>query len=664
MKKYLTLLIAVIFCAGMSAAENLLRDPGFEQPEHWRGLDKTYSFESGSGRNFTGALVCRRSDPKLYTVPYQTVKLTPGKTYRFGVWVKTEGRLNGGGAAVCMEFFTPAGDWVNTITAPDKVTEADDWKFIEGTFRLPQTAEYEKLIFRYSCYLSEKSTGTVYFDNGLVEETEDRCELSLVWPMGRKIYQPDGMLRFSGSRGGEGFSPQDCGRMTAEAVLTHENGKTYRQTGQPGTDGVFELRFGNLPEGKARLHAVLRRTDPQKLLAELKTEVRVVRRPERGVIIDEANRLTVDGKAVMPLGLYVYVTSRRDLDVIADSPFDTILPYNSLDMQFDGAAGTPEENVKAVLDYLNRRQLKIIFSLTELLPQEVAGPTATRRKWGNVTGQDEICRRVIEVLKDHPALLAWYMCDETDVAYLKNLIQRRTLITEADSAHPVLGVFYQQESITRYMDCCDLLGVDPYPVKRNRFNSMESIDAMFQTVQRTRMPLLGVPQIFNSGIYDPAVRKGDTEKFFRDYRYPTEIQMKAMALREVIGGAKGLIFYSFFDLYAGPEGRKQFERRWPEVCRTGKLLRRLEPYILSVKPAPELQTAVHEGKVAARAFRAEDGRVCVMVTASGPGKAEAVLTLPPNLNRLVSESGRIRNLGGGKYIFRGQDIDYDVLLEN
>ena len=52
-----------------------------------------------------------------------------------------------------------------------------------------------------------------------------------------------------------------------------------------------------------------------------------------------------------------------------------------------------------------------------------------------------------------------------------------------------------------------------------------------------------------------------------------------------------------------------------------------------------------------------------MITSSGPGKAEAVLTLPPHLNRLTSVSGRTRNLGGGKYCFQGQDIDYDVLLE-
>ena len=122
MKKYLMFLFAVIFCAEMSAAGNLLRDPGFEHPEQWRGLDKTYSFESGSGRNFTGALVCRRSDPRQYSVPCQQVKLIPGKTYRFGVWVKTEGRLSGSGAAVCVEFFTPAGEWVNTITAPEKLT--------------------------------------------------------------------------------------------------------------------------------------------------------------------------------------------------------------------------------------------------------------------------------------------------------------------------------------------------------------------------------------------------------------------------------------------------------------------------------------------------------------------------------------------------------------
>ena len=139
--------------------------------------------------------------------------------------------------------------------------------------------------------------------------------------------------------------------------------------------------------------------------------------------------------------------------------------------------------------------------------------------------------------------------------------------------------------------------------------------------------------------------------------------MKAMALREAIGGAKGFLFYSFFDLSAGPDGKAQLERRWPEILRLGTMLRELEPFLLSSAPAPRVMPEVERGTVAARCFSDGRGRVCLAVTATGPGESEAILALSPEFDDFRSTTGAVVNLGGGRYRFRGYDIAYDMLFE-
>lgn len=52
---------------------------------------------------------------------------------------------------------------------------------------------------------------------------------------------------------------------------------------------------------------------------------------------------------------------------------------------------------------------------------------------------------------------------------------------------------------------------------------------------------------------------------------------------QLIMGVKGMIMYSYFDLFSGPEGRKEFDRRWPEVCRVAKLVSELGDYVLGVR---------------------------------------------------------------------------------
>ena len=91
-------------------------------------------------------------------------------------------------------------------------------------------------------------------------------------------------------------------------------------------------------------------------------------------------------------------------------------------------------------------------------------------------------------------------------------------------------------------------------------------------------------------------------------------------------------------------------------------LRGLEPWLLSLAPAPEVACAPQKDSIVkARAFAAQNN-VCVLITAQGPAEAQAELTIPgcPNLK---SRYGHTTNLGNGRYLFTATDIASDVLTK-
>jgi hypothetical protein len=94
---------------------------------------------------------------------------------------------------------------------------------------------------------------------------------------------------------------------------------------------------------------------------------------------------------------------------------------------------------------------------------------------------------------------------------------------------------------------------------------------------RDRRPIWMVPQVFNWGTYNT-----DTKS-----RPPTLPEMRSMAWQCIVEGAKGLIFYSWFDI------RKDtvvpFAEQWPLVKKMAGEIKDLEPVILSMDCVPEFR---------------------------------------------------------------------------
>jgi len=146
-----------------------------------------------------------------------------------------------------------------------------------------------------------------------------------------------------------------------------------------------------------------------------------------------------------------------------------------------------------------------------------------------------------------------------------------------------------------------------------------------------------------------------------NYRYPTEAEMRAMTLLCALRGARGFVFYSYFDLFH-PMARADFDRRWAEICRVGRMLRDLEPFLTAPDPPVPVETAVASGSVVAARLVDGAGHTAVLVAGIGPGNCQAVIPVDPG-KRYVSRYGLCAPAGPRRFQFRGTDICADILVE-
>lgn len=284
--------------------------------------------------------------------------------------------------------------------------------------------------------------------------------------------------------------------------------------------------------------------------------------------------------------------------------------------------------------------------------------------YGGAGGEKEALEKIIGDFKDHPALLAWYTFDEAPLSQRDYQRGRCRLINRLDPWHPTWMVHCNPARNSAMLGgVANVYGTDPYPINRGSAdtNHQNALIAWTElTMNICRVPrggaLWNCPQIYNDGHYKAA---GDKVKDHHLYQYPTEQEMRSMVLMQLIMGVKGMIMYSYFDLFSGPEGRKEFDRRWPEICRVAKLVSELGDYVLGDEDGCRFTWKQTAGTVKAASFKADDGRETVLISASGPGMSGAELELP---GRWASRYGRTVRNARGVWVFHGKNMDGDVLF--
>jgi hypothetical protein len=632
--------------------------------EGWK-LGKGYVIEQAGGRNGTQALFFERTDKADKTFAYQDIKLVPGTKYRFSAWmryIRPEGDFPG--ATLGLEFYEN-GKFLKAAYARG-LNAADDWTKVEKEAIVPDNATSARLVLmiRYPWL------GKVWFDDVEIKLDEPLIQLNLIAPAFSTITPQNGRVRFNVYC--EDLILRKRSDELTLRIETISGGKLLKTVSSTISKHRAEADLSGLPLGEAELKLTLINTKNNQTISEKTVPLTVVASerqvPPNACLIDGQGRAIVNGKPYLPVGLYIDNFSKAEINRIGASPFNCIMPYHVMVGRMNKEQQVTLDTIRECLDYSHEKGLKILFG-TQWVHEGIRHPITN---WMGVTGETAVYTKVVESFKDHPSLLAWYLCDELPVSMKERLEKRRALSNRLDPFHPTWSVFYQLDDLPFYGGGQDVIGVDNYPIRFADNVQMKSIVKQMDAVDLIGLPTWVVPQVTNLGIFEAK----DAQDFKR-FLDPSEEQMRSMALCMAARGAKGFIFYAGNLLAAtddvfyspnrkriknapAPQTEADFQRRWADLCRVGAVLRGLEPFLLADNPAPEVKVDTEKGEVVAREFRDADGNVRIIIAGVGPGESSAVITTTAPMP-LKSVFGKCAAIGGNKYRFTGTGICSDIL---
>lgn len=659
MKKLFTVLMLLLAGVVTVSAGNLFPDPGIRQKRKW-SLPEGFRITADASRPGDNMMMAERSDSAKYTVARYYLKLKPG-AYKLTLEARSENLK--GSMAACAEFHSRDGKYLDGGIYPGK-GHSPKWTEISGEFQVPENAASVTV----GLYLWRASTGRAWFRNIRIEPIT-RTSVYLLVPA-----QPN-IIREGGNELIFGAFHSTPGLKLNSVVEFFADGKKAAEFTAP----VKEERISgvmNLPATKQGMFKVTMRDADGKTVDVTKIPAQVLpasfKAPANASVLDRRGRLRVNGRKFFPLGLFMNHYDARflkndhnllpkDLEIIGKSPFNCIMPYDALRWKEGEIVGrtTTREQIRGIMDLCSKNGIKVIFSVMDVVQKK---PWWTN--YGGAGGEKEALEKIIGDFKDHPALLAWYTFDEAPLSQRDYQRGRCRLINRLDPWHPTWMVHCNPARNSAMLGgVANVYGTDPYPINRGSAdtNHQNALIAWTElTMNICRVPrggaLWNCPQIYNDGHYKAA---GDKVKDHHLYQYPTEQEMRSMVLMQLIMGVKGMIMYSYFDLFSGPEGRKEFDRRWPEVCRVAKLVSELGDYVLGDEDGCRFTWKQTAGTVKAASFKADDGREAVLISASGPGTSGAELELP---GRWASRYGRTVRNARGVWVFHGKNMDGDVLF--
>ena len=570
----------------------LVRNAGFEEGSGteatgWYIAPGKYFCEERAGRSGTRALAyVNTDDRKIYTVPSTEIKLEKDAVYHFGAWVKVEGLTSGGdGAIVCVEWYD-GQKYVGGAYAEGVKGTTGDWVKIEGfTPRIPDNVTRAIV----APVVRKGSLGKAWFDDVFVERFVPRPVKALLCDAYRDEAAA-GTVTFCAALD---LEPSAVRSHRGEFCYVDAQGREQVVTAPLSQSAArVSLSVSDLRVGRQSVHFVLS-DGSGKVVGE--SALGFMRLPEpapRKVWIDAFGRTIVDGKPYFPMGTFwTEFKSKEDVELYAKSPFNCIMPY----------WGHRNPDIRKMLDLCAAKGIRVIPNLKDFW--DYGDPETAPARTMDFVNQ----------LKDHPALLAWYVVDESPLSKLPQLRQRRDLVARLDPDHPTWGCFYQYDQILDYLPSCDVIGTDPYPIGQGSIDLVMTSTGAAALGARGCRALWQVPQMFDWAAY----RKDDPKA-----RPPTLDEMRNMGWQCIANGANGLVWYSFFDVKAEPRG-VSFASRWADCCRVAEEILRHKEILLA--PKSRLVNDAALGKlVSARLYSLADYDALLVVNASASAQTVAL----------------------------------------
>ena len=642
--------------------ENLNFDQG---KKYWNVPDDFQIIRNG-GRNATAALYIKRSKvctpqetPKPVT---RIIRLEHGKNYKMSAWIKANITQRGNyrtAASFSLHFYDKNGKIVNNIY-PIGVMETTDWTRVEKVFTMYPGSEYcEIRMDLFHNYLGE-----VWFDSLQIEEF-DRNYVYLIAPAPLVLDAAAPEL-LAGAMNTCNKIPAD---LLVKADLLRNNQIVATVQNRLPDNRMVKMKFPAQKPGSYQVKLELINKSGKVLATSDAAVVISQKKPRVQIGLDRV--LRVDGKKFMVLGMYIGQAPDNELAMLQEAGFNTVMPYGSLSLnenyRFDGKGReTPRdhytgdenntvESITKVLDNMHKRDIKVIFSLINTY--DFVLERFNLGKWQGVSGSDNIVGKVLSSFKDHPAMLAWYICDEMPASQRELIRHRREFVLEKDGDHPTWSVSMHFTELQHFFNTTDIMGTDAYPFLKHE-HDLTSLEFAGQMVRRLNLPHFLVGQGFSWAYYEPVEKIGDIETWKR-YRNPTESEMRSMCLSHALDGATGFLYY-YFPAVTNPNipipnYRQDMLKSFKNV---NIVLKKIERWILSGNDINMLEVKNLQGRVRAGVFTDENNQRCVLVVGGALGN-QAEFELNGEFESMFGLCKKVNN----KWVFTCDGVSSDILIE-
>ena len=353
-------------------------------------------------------------------------------------------------------------------------------------------------------------------------------------------------------------------RVVIEGPGFRTDGKTT-----PGATVELPIDLSALSDGETLLSARL--VSGGRTLGEATTTVRKAAPKANSVIIDYATRgLIVDGLPMFPFGFYCFDPPDEVAAQEAPMGFTHVAPYRRSTFA-DGESKQTE--MLASLDRCAAVGIKVHYDL-----RKIATRKDTPETWA-------LLKREVEAVRDHPALLGYYLADEPAIGQHQfppaRMEKAYRFIKELDPYHPCSIVFVNLAKAPAYANATDIVMHDPYPIPNHPVTMVAERTRQTREAFGDGVPLWIVPQAFGGG-----------EAWRRE---PTAAEERVMTYLALINGANGIQYF----MRVLPRVRPMTPQTWHACRDLAAQVQELAPFLLSPLPRPKVRCNRPEVAVAA-----------------------------------------------------------------
>ena len=553
---------AIFAATATMADETLLKNTSFDEfdekgkPVGWI-VSGNFRIAKGAGHNGSGGLVWESDKPcgKLHVARQRLEGVKPGDILEYQALVKKDGFKTAAnqGSVFSIEMRDETNKWILARYATMKKTQPDgEWTLIDSSGQVPEGTRNPIVVI----YVSGDSEGKVSWDNIVVRKFK-REPVAFVCTSVYRNTAAEGMADFHASI----RVPNDAkGKaISAAFIWTDADGRKVRTPATRLTDreAAVDLDVSRFAMGRQTIAAELLADGKALGRAEMEF-TRVAALPRRRVWIDSYRRCIVDGKPFFPLGMY-WNPNEKQMAAYTNGPFNCVIHYEMM---------TP-----ARLDFCRKAGLMSFSALdhklwktAETAPKAEADAARAKLAAG------------IDAIKDHPALLGWYLGDEYDVRKAKRVNALNRFVSERDPDHPTYLVQDRVYDLDAFTVAADVIGLDPYPVPRQPVRRITDFmrdgrKAVFDT-----LPHWSVPQSFAWLWYHDDFTQANG-------RFPTLAEMRSINWQHIACGANGLIPFAYHCFFY-PLNRQDWRPLWALAVEACREVARMAPVLLSVEPAP------------------------------------------------------------------------------